>query len=62
MNFGSHKNNRVKTRSGKRRNMTLQSYIRKIVEEHLVPYLKTLQTLTFQQGNTRAHIARAVLD
>lgn len=45
-----------------RGNMTAQRYVQEVVEEHLVPYLRTLPNPIFQQDNARPHIARVTLE
>ncbi|CAH1975670.1 unnamed protein product [Acanthoscelides obtectus] len=45
-----------------RGNMNAQRYIHEVLEPHLLPYLDTLADPTFQQDNTRPHVARVTID
>ena len=45
-----------------RGNMTAQRYIHKVVEAHVLPYLRTLLNPLFQQDNARPYVARATLE
>ncbi|CAH1971392.1 unnamed protein product [Acanthoscelides obtectus] len=45
-----------------RGNMNTQRYIHEVLEPHLLPYLDTLAGTTFQQDNSRPHVARVTID
>lgn len=45
-----------------RNNMTVQRYRREVVEVAVLPYLRILQNIFFEQDNARPHVANVTLD